>query len=93
MKIIGLTLFMSLVFLTTRAQDIPHYAGQIIDSVDYRISYEAKSVSNPAYKESLGHYKYSTDMMRLDVGKSTSCFYSYTNYRKDSLLYLDIVKA
>lgn len=88
MKSIIFTLLMSLVFLTTRAQNIPPYAGETIDSVAYRISYETQSVSNPAMKDSSGHYIYSTDIMRLDIGRSKSCFYSYTNYLRDSLRYL-----
>jgi GLPGLI family protein len=88
MKSITFTLLMSLVFLTTRAQNIPPYAGEAIDSVAYRISYETQSVSNPAMKDSSGHYIYSTDIMRLDIGRSKSCFYSYTNYLRDSLRYL-----
>lgn len=88
MKYIIFTLLMSLVIQTTRAQNIPSLAGEAIDSVAYRISYEVKSVANPALKDSTKHYFYSTDIMRLDIGRITSCFYSYTNYRRDSLLYL-----
>ena len=88
MKNIIFILLMSLVFQTTIAQNILPFAGDAIDSVAYRICYEVKSVANPVMKDSSGHYIYSTDIMRLDIGQSISCFYSYTNYRRDSLLNL-----
>lgn len=88
MKNIIFILLMSLVFQTTIAQNILPFAGDAIDSVAYRICYEVKSVANPVMKDSSGHYICSTDIMRLDIGQSISCFYSYTNYRRDSLLNL-----
>lgn len=88
MNFFCLATLMSFVSLQAGAQNIAQYAGLAIDSLAYRISYETKSVQNPSNKDSLGRYIYSTDIMRLDIGKNISCFYSYTNYRRDSLRYI-----
>lgn len=49
-----------------------------IDCVMYRVSYNTKSVNDTTKLDSLGHYRYGDDLMRLDIGTKVSKFYSYT---------------
>ncbi len=57
-----------------------------IDKVLYRITYQTQSVNNTENVDSTGAYLYGKDEMRLDVGDKVSKFYSYTNFRRDSLM-------
>jgi GLPGLI family protein len=49
-----------------------------IDCVMYRVTYNAKTVKDTTKLDTSGHYRYATDLMRLDIGKKVSKFYSYT---------------
>lgn len=49
---------------------------EVIDKVNYRITYASKAVDDTTRRDSTGGYDYSNDDMRLDVGASVSKFYS-----------------
>lgn len=60
--------------------------GVTIDKVQYRITYKSQSVNDTTNVDSLGNYNYLQDEMRLDIGDNVSYFYSYINYRRDSVI-------
>ena len=47
-----------------------------IDKVNYRVTYATNFVTDTTKRDSLGHYVYRHDEMRLDIGQSVSKFYS-----------------
>lgn len=65
-------------------------SAQPIDKVDYRVTYATKFVNDTTKRDSLGHYIYLDDEMRLDIGSSVSKFYSarsavYDKWLKDKI--------
>lgn len=58
-----------------------------IDSVVYRITYNAKTIDDTTRTDKKGRYEYAEDMMRLDIGHHANCFYNYTEMYADSLLH------
>lgn len=77
----------SLAGAQVRMVEMPSNARQkAIDSVVYRITYNAKTIDDTTRTDKEGRYEYAEDMMRLDIGHHTNCFYNYTEMYADSLL-------
>lgn len=67
--------------------EMPSNARQkAIDSVVYRITYNAKTIDDTTKTDKHGRYEYKDDVMRLDIGRHTNKFYNYTKEYGDSLL-------
>lgn len=64
-----------------------------VDQVQYRITYDSKSVTDVNAKDESGRYIYGPDVMRLDIGEKMSCFYSRTNELRDSIMQAMIDKG
>ncbi len=57
-----------------------------LDSIVYRITYQALSVEDTTKKDKKGKYLYKEDLMRLDIGHHLNRFYSYTQEQYDSIV-------
>ena len=64
--------------------------AQVIDKVQYRITYDTNCVADTTKRDSTGGYIYGTDEMALDIGSKVSKFYSmqgvrYTKWIADNI--------
>lgn len=66
---------------------------EALDSVMYRITYNAQSVADTTLRDDDGNYMYGKDAMRLDIGRHLNKFYNYDAFVSDSLLTDAVVRG
>lgn len=76
MKKLVIMLLAALVFIPLHSMAQKEGKGDVIDKVQYRVTYKTQAVEDTTRRDSAGNYIYKDDDMRLDIGSKVSKFYS-----------------